>query len=291
MEKEMVDLTGKVAVITGGTRGLGYAIALELANSGAKVVIGSRNEKSVQMAVQSFQSMGYSAIGLAGDVSDLNYIRQLAEKAQETFGHMDIWINNAGMAGAYGPTLEIPVSEYKNVLATNITGVYQGSLVALEVFTTQGRGKLINILGRGWNGPVPYQNAYAPTKAWGKNFTLGLAKEYKNSGINIFAFNPGMVLTDLLTRVHVVTGYEDKLKAFTMVIRLLAKPAEIPAKKVAWLASSATDNMTGKVIQVPFIGQAIFVFLQVLSAKIFNQELPLMDIHIESVPGAQSSNK
>jgi glucose 1-dehydrogenase len=291
MEKEMVDLTGKVAVITGGTRGLGYAIALELANSGAKVVVGSRNGKSLQMAVQSLQNQGYSVAGLAGDVSDLNYIKQLAEKAQETFGHMDIWINNAGMAGAYGPTLEIPVSEYKNVLATNITGVYQGSLVAMEVFTRQGSGKLINILGRGWNGPVPYQNAYAPTKAWGKNFTLGLAKENENKRINIFAFNPGMVLTDLLTRVHVVAGYEDKLKAFPMVIRLLAKPAEIPARKVAWLASSATDNMTGKVIQIPFVGQVIFVFLQVLSAKIFNQKLPPMDIHIESVPGAQSSNK
>jgi glucose 1-dehydrogenase len=287
----MVDLTGKVAVITGGTRGLGYAIALELANSGAKVVVGSRSEKSVQMAVQSLQSKGYAAAGLAGDVSDLNYIKQLSGIAQDIFGHMDIWINNAGMAGAYGPTLEIPVSEYKNVLATNITGVYQGSLVAMEVFSRQGSGKLINILGRGWNGPVPYQNAYAPTKAWGRNFTLGLAKENENKNINIFAFNPGMVLTDLLTRVHVVAGYEDKLKAFPMVIRLLAKPAEIPARKAAWLASSATDNMTGKVIQVPFVGQAFTVLLQVLIAKVFNQELPPVDIHIESVPGAQSSNK
>ncbi len=287
----MVDLTGKVAVITGGTRGLGYAIALELAKSGAKVVIGSRNEKSVQMAVQSLQSKGYSAAGLAGDVSDLNYIRQLAVKAQESFGRLNIWINNAGMAGAYGPTLEISVSEYKNVLATNITGVYQGSLVAMEVFTRQGSGKLINILGHGWNGPVPYQNAYAPTKAWGKNFTLGLAKENENKRINIFAFNPGMVLTDLLTRVHVVDGYEDKLKAFPMVIRLLAKPAEIPARKAAWLASAATDNMTGKVIQIPFVGRAIFVILQVLIAKIFDQKLPPVDIHIESVPGAQSSNQ
>ncbi len=287
----MLDLTGKVAVITGGTRGLGYAIALELAKSGAKVVIGSRNEDSVQLAVHTLLSMGYSASGLAGDVSDLNYIKKLAGKAQEIFGRLDIWINNAGMAGAYGPTLEIPVSEYKNILATNITGVYQGSLVAMEVFTNQGSGKLINILGRGWNGPVPYQNAYAPTKAWGKNFTLGLAKENENKRINIFAFNPGMVLTDLLTRVHVVAGYEDKLKAFPMVIRLLAKPAQIPAKKVAWLASSATDNMAGKVIQIPFVGQAIFVFFQVLCAKIFNHKLPAVDIHIESVPGALSSNK
>jgi hypothetical protein len=100
-----------------------------------------------------------------------------------------------------------------------------------------------------------------------------------------------MVLTDLLTRVHVVAGYEDKLKAFPMVIRLLAKPADIPARKVAWLASSATDNMTGKVIQVPFVGQALFVILQILIAKIFNQKLPPVDIHIESVPGEQSSNK
>jgi glucose 1-dehydrogenase len=273
----MMDLSGKVAVITGGTRGLGYAIAHELAKSGAKVVVGSRNENSVQMAAQSLLSKGYSAVGLAGDVSDLNYINQLAGKAQETFGRLDIWINNAGMAGVYGPTLEIPVAEYKNVVSTNIIGVYQGSLVAMEIFTRQGSGKLINILGHGWNGPVAYQNAYAPTKAWVKNFTLGLAKEYENSRVNIFAFNPGMVLTDLLTRVQVVKGYEEKLKAFPMVIRLLAKPAEIPAIKVAWLASAATDHMTGNVIQIPL-----------LNAKILNKKLPPLDIHIEPVPGAQS---
>lgn len=283
----MVDLNGKVAVITGGTRGLGYAIALELARCGAKVVIGSRNPEAVLKAVSNFHEQGFIAAGLAGDVSDLKYIKGLSSRAVQEFGQLDIWVNNAGTAGPYGPTLEISSPEYMKVLSTNINGVYNGSLAALDIFLKQGHGKLINILGHGWNGPVAFQNAYAPTKIWVKNFTLGLANEYENSGVNIFAFNPGMVLTDLLTHVQVIAGYEDKLKSFPMVVRILAKPAEIPARKVAWLASPATDGKTGQIVQVSDFGRMLSSVSRVLMAKLFKSKLSPIDIQMESIPGAQ----
>lgn len=282
----MADLSGKVAVITGGTRGLGYAIALELARAGAKVVLGSRNPEAVSKATIDLQNLGFTATGFAGDVSDLHYLKHLASMALTDFGRLDIWVNNAGAAGPYGPTLEISTSEYTQILSTNIFGVYYGSVVAMEIFLKQGRGKLINILGRGWNGPVPYQNAYAPTKTWIKNFTLGLAKEYEHSGVNIFAFNPGMVLTKLLTHVQVIAGYEEKLKSFPTVVRVLAKPPELPARKVAWLASSETDGKTGQIIQVPSFGGMLASFLQILIWKIFRHKMPPLDIQIESIPGA-----
>jgi NAD(P)-dependent dehydrogenase (short-subunit alcohol dehydrogenase family) len=89
------------------------------------------------------------------------------------------------------------------------------------------------------------QNAYASSKAWIRNFTLALAQEYKNSGVGIFVFGPGMMTTEMLTNVQVVAGYEHLLKSFPTVVRVLGKPPQVPARKAVWLASSATDGRTG----------------------------------------------
>jgi NAD(P)-dependent dehydrogenase (short-subunit alcohol dehydrogenase family) len=283
-----MDLSGKVAVITGGSRGLGFAIAMELARSGASVVIGSRNASSVAQAVDMIRRQGYSAAGLPGDVSNQNYHQSLSAFALKEFGHLDIWINNAGAAGPYGPTLEVPVADYLNVLSTNINGVYFGSLAAMDIFTKQHNGKLINILGRGWNGPVAYQNAYAPTKVWIKNFTLALADEYKTSGVGVFSINPGMILTDLLTRVQVITGHEEKLKVFPMVIRILANTADVPAKKVVWIASDATNGKTRKVYQVTNTGHMLKNGLKVLFSKLIRKPLSTIGLQMESIPGRLS---
>jgi len=115
-------------------------------------------------------------------------------------------------------------------------------------FLPQKSGKLINILGA--RGPASMQNAYGSSKAWIRNFTLALAQEYKESGVGIFAFSPGMMVTEMLTQVEVVAGYEDRLKSFPMVVRVLGKPPEVPARKAVWLASAATDGRTGLEVQL-----------------------------------------
>ena len=89
------------------------------------------------------------------------------------------------------------------------------------------------------------QNAYGSSKAWIRSFTLALAQEYKDSGVGIFAFSPGMMITEMLTNVQVVAGYEHLLKAFPTVVRVLGKPPQVPARKAVWLASAATDGRTG----------------------------------------------
>ena len=96
--------------------------------------------------------------------------------------------------------------------------------------------------------PAGMQNGYAATKAWERSFTLGLAKEYKESGVGIFAINPGMMSTEMLTDVTTVSGYESDLKAMPTILRMWAKPPEVPAQKVVWLASSATDGKTGLLV-------------------------------------------
>jgi glucose 1-dehydrogenase len=131
-------------------------------------------------------------------------------------------------------------------IQTNIIGVYNGSITAMRYFLPRRAGKLINILGRGDKGDiVPMQNGYASSKAWMRSFTRTLAKEYADSGVGVYAFNPGMMSTDFLTRLEAVRGYTARLKVMPTIIRMWATPPDVPAARAVWLASSATDGRTG----------------------------------------------
>lgn len=127
-------LQDKVAVITGGSRGLGFAIAETYARAGAKVVIASRSPHSVDQAVDSLRASGYQATGLACDVANITHVEALASHAIQTFGQIDIWVNNAGLSAPYGPTIHIPTKEMMDVINTNITGTYNGSVIAMREF-------------------------------------------------------------------------------------------------------------------------------------------------------------
>jgi len=277
-------LDGKVAVITGGTRGLGLGIARALAQAGAAVVVASRSQKSVGDAVQLIRAEGRQVSGLAVDVVHLDQMESLAEYAISQFGKLDIWVNNAGTSGPYGPTMDFTPQDFYLVVETNILGVYNGSRTALQHFLLQGSGKLINILGHGYNRPVPWQNTYGASKAWVRSFTKALAEETKDSHVGVFAFNPGMVLTDLLTDVSVIEGSEGRLKIYPTIVRMWARPAEIPAEKVVWLASPATDGKTGLLVNIfsPWVmlRGALKEGLRILTKK----PAPDMSIRINTIP-------
>ena len=243
-------LKDKVAVITGGSRGLGLGIAEAFAREGAAVVIASRSRKSVDAAVQSIQGKEHRATCLPCDVGDLAQVEALAAHAVATFGRLDIWVNNAGLSAPYGPTAHLPSSEFQATINTNIIGVYNGSVTAIRHFAPQRSGKLINLLGRGDNQPVPFQNAYASSKTWVRSFTAALAKEYADSGVGIYAFNPGLVTTEMLSQVAAVQGYESRLAPLKNVVSILGNPPEVPAERALWIASSATDGRTGLNVQV-----------------------------------------
>jgi NAD(P)-dependent dehydrogenase (short-subunit alcohol dehydrogenase family) len=244
-------LQGKVAVITGSSRGLGLAIAQAYVREGSTVVLSARSKNTLDAAVQEIVAAGGQAIGVPTDVTVPAQMEALADAARTAFGRFDIWVNNAGIGGTYGPTLDLSPEDFTNVVHTNIGGTYTGSLIAMRQFVGQGSGKLINLLGRGDDKPVAFQNAYASSKAWVRWFTLALAKEYKDhAGIGVFAFNPGLVDTDLLRRVDVIAGYEKKVAPLSMVIRLWANPPSVPAEKAVWLASPATSGQTGLEVSV-----------------------------------------
>lgn len=280
--KEMI-LKDKVAVITGGSRGLGLAIAQMYAHAGAKVVIASRTLRSVDLAVDSLRASGYQAAGLACDVADISQVEALAQQAIQTFGRIDIWVNNAGISAPYGPTAHIPSVNFMNVINTNITGTYNGSVVAMRYFIAQKRGKLINLLGRGDKGSISLQNAYSSSKVWVRNFTNTLASDYKNSGIDIFGFNPGLVKTEMLSELHAIDGYEKNMKPLSYIVMLWGNEADVPAKKALWLASSASDGKNGMQVTVMTTAFMLSRLIAFPFKWLFNRPLDLLNLNITSV--------
>lgn len=279
-------LQDKVAVITGGSRGLGLSIAQTYARAGAKVVIASRSAQGVELAVDSLREAGYSATGLACDVADMSQVEALAEHAIHTFGRIDIWVNNAGLSAPYGPTIHIPTKDFMNVVNTNIIGTYNGSIIAMRTFVKQKSGKLINLLGRGDTGAIPLQNAYSSSKVWVRNFTKVLAQEYKDSGVEVMGFNPGLVKTEMLSNVHAVSGYEDKMMPLRFIAMLWGNEADVPAEKALWLASPVTDGRNGLFITVLTKWMMISRLITLPFKYLFDQSTKLLDLNVTSVEPA-----
>lgn len=277
----MQHTSGRTAVITGGTRGFGLALARAFLADGYNIVVASRRKRNIDAALQKLNA-DQKAAGFACDVTKQQDIESLRDFTLQRYKKFEVWINNAGIAGPYGPTIEISPRTFQQVLKTNILGTYFGSYVACRYFTSTGYGKLINILGQGWNAPTPYQVAYGSSKYWIRSFTLALAKECKQkSGISIFAFQPGMMLTNLITDLEVVAGYEEKIKVFPKIVRLLAVSPDKPAKKVLRLASSASDSKTGKLVRI----NPYFSMLQKILKGFGNKEERAdIEIEITSVP-------
>ena len=277
-------LEGKTAVVTGSTRGLGLAIAQAYAREGAAVVLCGRSQKALHRAVMEIKERGQRVSGIVADVGDLADVKRLADHAIQTFGEIDIWVNNAGVAGVFGPTAALEPTVIERGIRTNILGVYYGSMVAIQRFQTQGTGgKLINTLGRGDRKPVPLQNAYAPTKAWVRSFTAALAREYADSGIGVYMLSPGLMNTDLMRKVAVVQGFEERVKPLSTVMRLWANPPDVPAETAVWLASSATDGKTGVEKRVLTTRAIVGGLVRDAARRLRRRPTPAIPLEIRSV--------
>jgi len=280
-------LEGKVAVITGASRGLGKALAEAYAAEGAKVILSGRSKDDLEKNVAMLKSQGFEASAFVCDVSIPQQVEALARFTIQTFGHFDIWINNAGTGGPYGPTLDIAPLDFMSVLQTNMFGTFYGSIVAMRHFLPRKSGKLINILGAGDKGPVANQNPYASSKSWIRVFTLALAKEYKETGVGVFAFQPGLMDTDLLKEVTTFSNQAERLqRIMPFLIRAIGRQPQVPACKAVWLASSATDGKSGLYVRAGS-GLAVLVgFLREGLRQLLRLPVREVDIHTKIIPSA-----
>lgn len=283
----MKKLEGKVAVITGASRGLGKAIASLLAREGARVVFSARSQNDIEQNAANLRVEGCETSAFVCDVSDLKQVEMLAGFTNEKYGGFDIWVNNAGVAGPYGATMNLSPEDFLTPLRTNIIGTYYGSIIAMRHFLPRKTGKLINVLGAGDRKPVPYQNAYGSTKTWIRVFTLALAKEYKDSGVGIYALQPGLMDTDLLSQIVTFESYEKRLRSFMpFLIRAASKTPEIPARKALWLASSATDGRTGLVVRTNSHLAILSGFLGESLRTLFHRPNRTVNLNIKIIPSA-----
>ena len=286
----MNTLTGKVAVITGASRGLGKAIATTFAHAGARVVLAARSREDIDQNAAALRADGHEAASFVCDVSDPQQIEALAHFTLQTYGHFDVWVNNAGAAGPYGATFDLAPDQFLSVLRTNIFGVYHGSRMAMRHFLPRKSGKLINILGAGSKKPAPNQNAYGSTKAWMRVFTLALAKEYKDSGVGVYALQPGLMDTDLLTKIVTFKEHEKRLRGFMpWLVRAGGKKPEVPAGKALWLASSATDGKTGLDVRVGSSLAFLMGFLREGLRSLFHLQVRPVEMDVKIIPSAFES--
>lgn len=230
-------LSGRVAVITGSSRGLGLAFARLLGHHGATVVLTARTSADVDHAVADLRTAGIAAHGLAADVGVLADVERLRDEAAR-HGVLDIWVNNAGAAGVFGPTATTPTAHFERVVRTNILGTYYGSRVGLGAFLAQDHGDLVNLYGRGDDRPVPMQNAYASSKAWIRSFTRALQGEVRGTNVRVHGMNPGLVRTDMLGRVSAQAGFEGRMKALPVVVGLWGQTPEVAARPLLDLVTS-----------------------------------------------------
>jgi len=236
MKDTQNQLENKVVVITGSTRGFGYALAQEMLRAGAKVTISGRSQATMDQAVDSLKELG-RVIGHPCDVSLPEQVYTLARSSAQEFGTIDFWINNAGYTTSAGRVIDFPPDEAMSTLKTNCLGAYNGTQAALFYMLPRKQGTLVNIYGRGSNlkSATP-SGLYGATKAWITSFTRTLAAEHKGSGIHIVGYSPGMMLTDMLVVGEVVGAQvKEMMKNMPMVLKALANPPEVPAKELVKL--------------------------------------------------------
>jgi 3-oxoacyl-[acyl-carrier protein] reductase len=242
----MPNLTDRVALVTGSSRGIGRAIALRLAADGARVLVNYRTgAEAADAVVAAIKAAGGEASAAAGDVTDPAAAEALVEAAMDRFGRLDILVNNAGVTRD-GLLMKMKDQDWDAVLATNLRSVFLMSRAAVRPMLRQRGGRIITITSiAGLDGNAGQTN-YAAAKAGIVGFTKSLAKEIGGRGITVNAVAPGYIPTDL-TR-DLPTALLDEARRLTPLGRL--GTAEDVAGAVAFLASGDAAFITGQVLRV-----------------------------------------
>lgn len=198
----VVSLSGSIAVVTGGGRGIGYAITTKLAELQAAVVLTGRDEARVQQVASDLESRGYRAEGVGCDVGDLAAVERLGGHLREKYGRVDILVNNAGIGGPPGMLHELAPEDWEAIFNINLRGVYYMCRAVVPLMIAAGAGHVINISSLAGKNPLPRGAAYSASK-WGLNgLTYGMAEELRAQNIRVSLICPGSVDTDFSPRRH-----------------------------------------------------------------------------------------
>jgi 3-oxoacyl-[acyl-carrier protein] reductase len=241
-------MDGRVAVITGAGRGLGAAIAEELAVQGAAVVVADRSEELARATAERLRAGGRVATPLVADVSDPGQVTALFDAAVAEHGRLDVLVNNAGV-GAVALSEELALDVWSRTLAVNLTGTFLCAQAAARHMLPAGRGVIVNIGSVFAATGMPMRAAYAASKHGVVGLTKVLATEWASRGLRVVAVDPAYVRTALDDADQRAGGYSEADIARRTPMGRYAEPAEV-ARVVAFLASDAASFITGSEIAV-----------------------------------------
>jgi NAD(P)-dependent dehydrogenase (short-subunit alcohol dehydrogenase family) len=246
--RELFDLTGKTAVVTGGSRGLGLEIAEGLAEAGASLMICARREQWLTPALEALAAQGFTAEGLICDVTDDGAVQRVIDRTVERFGGLDILINNAGISWGEAPET-MARDKWQKVIDVNLTGAFVFAQAAGRVMLARGDGRIVNIASiAGLHSLVegPHYAPYAASKAGLMGLTRELAATWGRRGIRVNAIAPGFFSSRLSDPI--LPKAEAGLKAMNPLPRI-GLAGELKGVAV-FLASDASSYITGQVIAV-----------------------------------------
>jgi non-ribosomal peptide synthase protein (TIGR01720 family) len=226
-------LRNRVALITGGGRGIGRSIALALAKEGAQVAILARSVNQLEETAIEIRKLGIEPLVLQGDIGELNQVQQAMDRLYKEFGQLDLVVNNAGIT-QMGAIVDMAPEDWKRILQVNLIGTYHVCATAIPYLIKQQKGKIINIGSDSSFIGYPLMSAYSATKHGILGLTKSLSEELKPYHIQVNAVCPAMVDTDMIPGAF----------------RKKAIPPEKVADIVAFLASDKADGITGEGIQV-----------------------------------------
>ena len=244
MQKKL--LNDKVAVVTGGTRGIGRSIVIALAEQGADVVFTYlKNHELTRSLVDEVAGLGRRSFPIQMDVRDYEAAKALVDKVKKEFGSIDILVNNAGITRDKS-FMMMTKEDWSEVIDTDLTGVFNVARAFIITFLKQKKGNIVNISSASGVHPLPGQVNYAAAKAGVIGFTKSLAKEVAQFNVRVNAVAPGFIETDMTAALP--EKYRERLLGSIPVGRF-GEPAEV-ARVVVFLASELSSYITGQVLQI-----------------------------------------
>jgi len=256
MDKGKV-LKNKVAIITGGGRGIGRATALALAGAGADVVIVARSRRAIEVVAEEVRASGGQALAIPADVSDPASVDLMVVQTLRASGRIDILINNAGVLAPIGMTWEVPPFIWQRNININLGGVFLCAQAVLPHMIHQDpagdvRGKIINVSSGAADQVVIGWSAYCAAKAGVDQFTRVLAAEVESYGITVNSAHPGIVDTQMQSEIRSTSAERfperGRFERFYQMGQL--RPPEEAARFLLWLASPFADDLTGQIVRI-----------------------------------------
>ena len=237
---------GKVAIVTGGGRGIGRAIAQGFAAEGAAVTVTARTASQLEETVASIEAAGGRALAVSADVSEPSAAEQVLAETEAQFGPVDVLVNNAGVNGPSGPLWEVDAGEWRKTMDVNLIGPFLFARAVLPGMVQRRQGRIINVSSGAGNVGLPMQSAYSTSKAALTRMTEILAAETAPSGIQVFAIGPGAVRTQLLEEFIDARKKADLgLNEVWDNLWEIDTPPERAASLCVLLASGAADGLSG----------------------------------------------